>query len=81
LLAADAEKALLRTIAAQSATFVLLNILYLLVELRGITQNGLTLAANTGETVKFRRQIKLMCKREAPHRNPPRLVFAEQLGG
>jgi hypothetical protein len=61
LVAADAGRAALRKIAAASATFALLNILCLLVELRGLTQNGMTIATNTGRDCKFRRQINLMC--------------------
>jgi hypothetical protein len=48
LVAADAEKALLSTIAAESATFILLNIFYLLVELRDF---GRSLRPTLGETV------------------------------
>jgi hypothetical protein len=49
LVAADVEKALLSTIATESATFVLLNIfLYLLVELRDF---GRSLRPTLGSTV------------------------------
>jgi hypothetical protein len=44
---------------------------YLLVELLGLTQNGLTAAANTQRDVKFRRQIKLMCEGSVTNVTPP----------
>ena len=48
MVAADAEKAVLRTIATETASFVLLNIFYLLVELRDF---GRSLRPTLGETV------------------------------
>jgi hypothetical protein len=50
LVAADAEKAVLRTIATETASFVLLNISYLLVERRDFT---CPFATNTGRVVKL----------------------------
>ena len=49
--AADAEKAVLRTIATETASFVLLNIFYLPVEPRDFT---CAFATNTGRDCKCR---------------------------
>jgi hypothetical protein len=58
------EGAALRKIAAASATFVLLNLSYLLVELHGLPQNGLTIAADTQDETANSVVKLIRCARE-----------------